>query len=45
MIRPLRPSGASEEQGIDPWTEAVTGEGAEEFFFRALAMSDDNVVL
>lgn len=45
MIRPLRPSGAGQKQGIDPWTEAMTGKGAEEFFFRALSMSDDNLVL
>lgn len=43
MAREFRPSGAGEVEGVDPRSEAVAGEGAEEALFGALAVSDDDV--
>lgn len=45
VIVPLRPRCARQQESIDPWAEAMSRESAEEFFFRALAMSDDDFVL
>ncbi len=42
VIRELGPSGAGEQEGIEPRPEAMAGEGAEESFFGALAMGDDD---
>ncbi len=39
------PSGASEEEGIDPRGESVAREGAEEAFFGAFAVGDDDGVV
>ena len=38
----VRPSGASEVEGIDPRAEAVAGKRAQESFFGALAVGDDD---
>ncbi len=40
VIGQARPSGAGEQEGIDPWAEAVTGKGAEKTLFGALAVGD-----
>ena len=42
VVRQFRPGGAGEQQRVDPRPETMTGEGAQEAFFRAFAMGDDD---
>ena len=41
VIGQIGPGGAGKQKGIDPWAEAVTGEGAQKALFGALAVGDD----
>ena len=42
VIGQIGPGGAGKQKGIDPWAEAVTGEGAQKALFGALAVGDDD---
>ena len=42
MFWEIRPSGAGEEQGVDPWTKSVPREGAEKAFLGSFSMGDDD---
>ena len=42
MLWQVGPEGASQLQGVHPWTKAMPGEGAQEAFFGATAMSHDH---
>lgn len=42
VIRELGPDGAGDMKGVEPGAETVAGEGAEEAFFGAFAVGDDD---